>query len=99
MTTTGNLILLPDGVLAHKCAVRQCDYYRHYLAYSKPGQLDLTHEQYHAAEGHCNDAHDRSDHWERHHRETCPVATQGGFCDHPNPHFAACVEWEKKVRA
>jgi hypothetical protein len=37
----------PEAHLPEECRRRECDYYRHYLAYGGP---DLNHEGYHAAE-------------------------------------------------
>jgi hypothetical protein len=76
-----------------ECREERCNYYTHYLRYSKPGEPDMPHAAYHAVEKECDEvqkeleAHQRrlevSGHW---------VAEQRGL-------EARALRLEKEVRA
>ncbi len=77
-----------------ECETHKCSYYRHYLAYSEPGQPDLSHDAYHAADAECERWQRLAQQWDDEHPEL-----SGEQCRRQNPYERECVRWEEKVRA
>jgi hypothetical protein len=77
-----------EGYLSEECRKHKCSYYSHYLAY---GPADLTHEGFHSAEKHCEDAQKRMQEWMDN------PANEGKHI--PQLMGEMCGRWEKAVRA
>lgn len=68
MTTTTN-----------ECEAKTCSYYDFYLAQSKAGEPDLTHEAFHAVEAACLRAQEALTAWMEAHPDDDPVKDPRGL--------------------
>ncbi len=69
-----------------QCCIKSCSYFNHYLTY---GAAELTHEGFHAAEKHCEEAQKRVIQWYEDHKEGNP----------PEQLEQLCRSWEARIRA
>lgn len=69
--------------------------YNVYLAYGEPGEPNLEHRAYHAAERACLLAQERYDR----HDQSCVDCSAGRPCRRAEALHQRCLEWERRIRA
>lgn len=77
-----------------ECKTLTCSYFDHYLAYGKPGEPNIEHDVFHAAERRCTQVQLQLSDWMDRNPDIDPLAHPVG-----RRLWAEAEKWERKVRA